>query len=515
MHHSQGLPDLHECQRHRRGPGWLGQRPGALVRRLVIVVFAALAMLGLAAPTSHAQDDETDDVVAVDPAVDVAPVDVLQVSGLFDPILVDAVESAIDRADSEGAQALILQVNSPGTVVSDDVVQDLLDRVATAPIPIGIWVGPSGARFYGTAGQLLAVADVTGMAPGARVGYFGVPLRPRSAEVDFGVAEERLRNGSVGLSDARALNVFKQRVDDEGIPTISSMVQALDGFEEDGVVLETTTLVVLDDGSSRFDTVATVRFSKLSLVDQLFHTVASPPVTYLLLLAGLALLVFEFFTAGVGVAGAVGAVCTVLACTGLAVLTTRWWAVGLIAVAMLAFAIDVQVGIPRFWTAVGIVATIIGSWFLFEPIPGNSMRPSWIALVAGIGGIALTFIAGMPSMVRTRFATPTIGREWMIGKQGVVIDAVDPDGVVEVDTARWGARTNRATPVEAGDTIRVAANDGITLEVEPLEGAARDYREMRGRRKGATDEQAVDPDVDNADDAPSIAPGDDAESARH
>ena len=90
-------------------------------------------------------------------------------------------------------------------------------------------------------------------------------------------------------------------------------------------------------------------------------------------------------------------------------------------------------------------------------------------------------------MVRTRFATPTIGREWMIGEDGTVVDAVDPDGVVDVGDARWRARTNRATPVSVGDTVRVVAIDGITLEVEPLEGAARDYRERRGR----TDETAA------------------------
>ncbi len=459
------------------------------MRRLVIgllTVLAGLLLAGPLAPAVDAQNDEpVDEQELIDPAlIDVAPLDVLQVSGLFDPILVSAVESAIDRAAEQGSQALILQVNSPGTIVSDDVVEGLMEQVADAPIPIGIWVGPSGARFYGTAAQLLAVADVTGMAPGARVGYFGVPLTPRNAEVDFGVANEQLRNASAGLSEARTLNVFRQRIDDEGIPTITNMVQAMDGFEENGVELETTTLVVLEDGTTRFDTVATVRFSKLSLVDQLFHTVASPPVTYLLLLAGLALLVFEFFTAGVGVAGVVGAICTVLACTGLAVLTTRWWAAAVIALAILAFAIDVQVGIPRFWTGVGIVLTIVGSWFLFEPIPGSTMRPSWIALLAGIGGIALTFIVGMPSMVRTRFATPTIGREWMVGKEGTVIDAVDPDGIVEVDDARWRARTNRATPVETGAPVRVAAIDGVTLEVEPLEGAARDYREMRSKRRG-------------------------------
>jgi membrane-bound serine protease (ClpP class) len=169
--------------------------------------------------------------------------------------------------------------------------------------------------------------------------------------------------------------------------------------------------------------------------------------------------------------------------------------------AMLAFAIDVQVGIPRFWTGVGIVLTIVGSWFMFEPLPGASMRPSWLALIAGIGGITLTFIVGMPSMVRTRFATPTIGREWMIGEQGVAVDAIDPEGVVEIDGARWRARTNRATPIVAGEALRVAAIDGITLDVEPLEGAARDYREMRTKQPTVDASAAVssEPASDDTD----------------
>ena len=71
---------------------------------------------------------------------------------------------------------------------------------------------------------------------------------------------------------------------------------------------------------------------------------------------------------------------------------------------------------------------------------------------------------------------PTIGREWMVGSEGTVVESVDPEGIVNVGGADWRARTNRATPVNAGDTIKVVAIDGITLEVEPLEGAARDYR---------------------------------------
>jgi membrane-bound serine protease (ClpP class) len=446
------------------------------LRRLAIGILTLVSVLTIAGADAHAQT-ATDDANVVD---------VLQVSGLMDDILVSAVSDAIESAEADGSAALILQVNSRGTLVDDDRIEELLTQIAESPVAIGVWVGPTGARFYGTAAQILAVADVTAMSPGARVGYIGVPLSPTGADgdeidIDFGVAAERLRNGSVGLTDARALDVFKQRIDDDGVPTITNMLQAMDGFDNDGTVLDTTEQVVADDGSTSFETVAVVRFSKLPLLDQLFHTVASPPVAYLLLLIGLSLIVFEFFTAGVGIAGSVGAGCLILACTGLATLPTRPWAVALIVLAMFAFAVDVQVGIPRFWTGVGLFLTTLGSLLLYDPIAGTSLGPSWIALVAGIGGVALTFIVGMPSMVRTRFATPTIGREWMIGEEGTAVDAVDPDGIVEVDGARWRARTNRATPIPAGERLRVAAIDGITLEVEPLEGAARDYRDRRSR----------------------------------
>jgi membrane-bound serine protease (ClpP class) len=174
-------------------------------------------------------------------------------------------------------------------------------------------------------------------------------------------------------------------------------------------------------------------------------------------------------------------VCTILACYGIAELPARWWAVGLLVAAMGAFAIDVQVGIPRLWTGVGILFTIIGSFWLFEPVSGSSLRPNWLSLIAGIGGMMLAFIVGMPSMTRTRFATPTIGREWLIGSEGIAVSPVDPDGVVKIGDAQWRARTNRATPIKVGEPLRVAAIDGVTLEVEPLEGAAKDYRERRAK----------------------------------
>jgi membrane-bound serine protease (ClpP class) len=103
----------------------------------------------------------------------------------------------------------------------------------------------------------------------------------------------------------------------------------------------------------------------------------------------------------------------------------------------------------------------------------------------------------MPIAVRSRFSTPTIGRESLIGEVGEAAVDIDPDGVVLLRGARWRARTNRATPIKAGDAVRVVAIDGATLEVEPETGGARDYRERRGASSVAEPEvgSAVERDL--------------------
>jgi membrane-bound serine protease (ClpP class) len=217
-----------------------------------------------------------------------------------------------------------------------------------------------------------------------------------------------------------------------------------------------------------------VRFVQLPLIEQLMHTVASAPVAYLLFVIGLSLLVFELFTAGVGIAGMVGAASLVLGSYGLAELPTRPVGIGLLLLAAFGYAVDVQTGVPRVWSGIATVSLVAGSLALYD---GLSL--SWLTLLVGIAGMALAMIGGMPAMVRTRFSTPTIGREWMVGELGTALGDVSPDGVVSVREAPWRAHTNRATPIPAGEQVRVVAIDGLVLEVEPLEGAARDHRDRR------------------------------------
>ena len=138
-----------------------------------------------------------------------APVDIVAVSGLLDDVVVAEIETAIDRSTTNGAQAIVLQVNSRGAVVSRERMAQVLEKISSAKIPVAVWVGPTGARAYGLSAQMLTVADVTAMAPGARIGHSGELLSVGGSSVSFGSADAQLNNSSVGFSDARKLGVLK------------------------------------------------------------------------------------------------------------------------------------------------------------------------------------------------------------------------------------------------------------------------------------------------------------------
>jgi len=444
-------------------------------------VIAALALsfallFGLGATHSTMSDSRTQAADAL------AKVDVFEVSGFVDNVVANGIERAVERSAGNGAQALVLQVNSRGAVVDAERMTRLLVAVRDSAVPIGVWVGPSGSRALGWSAWLLAVADVSAMAPNSVVGKTGPALVVDGSALSFGEATALLRSNTLGTTEARERGVLRLDIADEGVPVLRNMLFALDGLAVKGVVLDTVVEVVGDDGAIVREA-ATTRFFKLGTLEQLLHTSASAALAYLLFSFGLALLVFEFYTAGIGIAGFVGAVSTLLGAFGLAELPVRPLGLVLLILAVVAFAVDVQVGIPRFWTGVGVVSYVAASFLLFTSVQEDALRLSWLTLVAGVASMTLAFVVGMPSMVRTRFATPTIGREWLLGQEGVAATDIAPEGEVTVRGAKWRARTNRATPIKSGQALRVASIDGVTLDVEPLEGAARDYREMRKPRE--------------------------------
>jgi membrane-bound serine protease (ClpP class) len=410
----------------------------------LVTAGAALAALG---PAGGAQ-------AACEPGS--GPVVVVEVDGLVDPVLADLIEDQVAEAEDACAVALVLQLDSGGSVVSDGRLADLVDTIEGSSVPVDVWIGPSGSRVAGDAVALVAAADVTAIAPGS-----SIEITPALIEAQ-GVEATQLGDADVG-DRVGAERAVELGLVDSDAPIIGEFVVGLEGVE---------TRVVGEGDERRTEPVTTVQFGGLSIVGQLMHTVASPAVAYLLFVIGLALLLFELFTAGVGIAGMVGAGSLILGCYGLAVLPTRPGAVALLLFAMFAYGIDVQTGVPRLWTGIATVSFVLGSLFLFDGV-----SVSWVTLLIAFVGMTLAMVAGMPTMVRSRFSTPTIGRDWMIGELGEARTDIAPDGIITLRDAPWRARTNRATPIRKDEPARVVAIEGLVLEVEPEEGGARDYRE--------------------------------------
>jgi membrane-bound serine protease (ClpP class) len=395
---------------------------------------------------------------AQEPAAGTNQVRILEVPGLIDPIVADFILDELDRAEADGILALVLQINSRGSVLDRADLIELADRLTSSPVQVVSWVGPSGSQATGGAAELVGISDVVGVAEGSRLGDVGEQRLP---EATFGTlfepAAQRLATTTVSASEAIELGLSNGPLDQ--VSTLGSFLVQIPGYET-----RTT--------ETGIEPVTENRFLQLPLGAQLFHTVASPEVAYLLFVGGLGLLLFELFTAGVGVAGIVGAGSLILGCFGLSVLPLRPLGLVLLLLAFLAMAVDVQTGVPRFYTPVGLVLFTLGTWWLYD---GVTM--SWVTGLVGVIGAVLYAYAGMPSMVRTRFSTPTIGRRWMIGEMGDAVTAVDPQGTIRIRDAVWRATTNRATPVQPGERVRVVGIDRLVLEVEPEVGAAKDYRD--------------------------------------
>lgn len=396
------------------------------IRKLLFVLLAlAAALVAVPAAPAGAQEGGV--------------VDVIEVSGRIDPVVTDFVERAIESAAAARSEVLVIQLDTQGVLVGTSRFDELTGRIRSSPVPVAVWVGPTGASAAGSTVPILSSAGVAGMAPGTKVAGAG----PDAAK-------------SQGLVSTVA-------------PTLGEFVVGLDGTEVGGRVLHTAR-VVGEGASVRREQAGQVRFGKLGLSERLLHLTADPSVAYLLLMVGLLLIVFEFFTAGVGLAGITGALALILSAYGLAVLPTSVFGLALIALSVFGFSVDVQAGAPRTWTGIGVVSLLIGSWRLF---PGGLHVP-WLVIALVSVGTALFMLSGMTAMLRARFSTPTIGRESMIGEMGQATTGIDPEGMVDLRGGKWRARTNRATPITAGDRVRVVAIDGLLLEVEPETGGAKD-----------------------------------------
>lgn len=392
-------------------------------------------------------------------AQDVPDVDVVVISGPLDGRMISFISGAIE--DSDG-QLVVLQLNSPAVLDGD--IEDLVALVANAPVPVAVWVGPDPAVAHGGAVDLLAAAPIRGAAPGVQIGYGDPVVAGGSLRQLVASVPDDLRTGRKEITSP-----IPGVVDDLS-PSIGQFIASLDGRDvltSNGVVtLATSETVVSDEGEDQIRPLAVVTFIEPGLVDRTLRLAIRPEAAFFFLVAGLSIVAFEFYAAGPGVAAAVGAICVLLSGYGMANLPMRWTAVGAVLIGLVLYTIDFQrngLGVP---SLLGTASLTWGGLAFVDG--GEQISALWWAVLIIVAGTALWFGFALTTVVRSRFSTQTIGREHLIGQEGVADSEIAPDGVVRLGEARWRARSTRASGIAAGDSVRVVEVDGVLLEVEPV-----------------------------------------------
>jgi membrane-bound serine protease (ClpP class) len=403
-------------------------------------------------------------------------IEVVQVEGAIDPVVAELITGSIRRAQTNGASVVILQVNSKGALDTEPV--ELIRAVRTSRVPIATWVGPGRATAGGAAAALVAVSSFAAASPSARLGPIE-PLRLDGKRATLTtndlLSPQLVPTRLQGLKDRRVSGktAAGSELIDAVAPTLGDVIVGLNGREvrtAAGPVRLTTTKQVDTKGGPRQSADQPVSFLKPGSLESVQHSLASPSVVFLLLIVGLSLMVFEFFTVGIGLAGVTGALAVAGALYGCSHLPVNEWALGLLVLSTFGFAVDVQAGHQGFWTGIGVVGLIVGALKLFD---GSSALdvPLWLVALLFVGQI-IFMLGGMTVAVRNRFSIPTVGRDSMIGELGEARTELNPDGVVTIRGAPWRARTHRSRPVSPGGAVRVVAVDRLVLEVEPGDAPA-------------------------------------------
>ncbi len=483
--------DLNDCCPLARGRGvivGIGTSAGRLdafkvyfliMRPLVstgLATFQALVLsLGIfavAADAAHAAPGDRVLVVSIDGAISVAAA--------------RQISRAVDQAKKDSAAAIVIRLDTPGGLVS--ATRDIIRDMIAAPVPIIVYVAPSGARAASAGTFIVYGSHVAAMAPGTNLGAAtpiqmgGLPGAPqqrdekksnepttaerkaindtvawlrslaqlRGRDLDF--ADKAVREAATLTAD----EARKQGVVEIVATSISDLLAQVDGRKVT-VPGEVRTLSTRD---------ATVIVVEPDWRTKLLGIIADPNIAFILLLVGIYGLLFEFWSPGALVPGVLGGISLILALIALSALPVQYGALGLLLlgiVLMVGEAFTPGIGVLGLG---GLVAFLVGSFFLFEPEGSTIDFGVSIPIIIGaaVTSAGLTFVI-IGAAMKARRRPAVTGAEQMIGSQGRVVDWQAGSGNIRIHGEIWNARSGQE--FKSGDSVRVVRRDGLTLTVEP------------------------------------------------
>jgi membrane-bound serine protease (ClpP class) len=353
-----------------------------------------------------------------------------------------------------------------------DVLAMAPGAVLGGAVPAGLGDEPDDAERQAIAGRLAEIARQRGRDAATAAGFATDDAAVVAAQEAGGrLSPDAALPATVDPANVRLLDA--QGLVDAGVADLVAaglpeVLQRLDGR------------VVTRDGQEtrlHVDPVtATIRFNNQGLIGRVLHTVSTPTLAYLLLVAGLVALLFEWFQPGFGVAGISGALMAALGVFGLTVLPTQWWAAALVVVGLVLLALDLALASLGPVTIAGAVALTAGSVWLYGG-PDSLRLAGWLIALVVVSAVVF-FVFIMTTVLRAQGAQTRAGMQAVMGEEGVVRSMLNPQGHVFVGGALWRAQAEEGVgQIRTGTPVRVTGTaDEMTLMVEPLDvtsGAAR------------------------------------------
>ena len=437
--------------------GLRSQVSGVASKRLPWLLFAFLAAMVLAASCSA---------------------DVLKISinDAIQPVTAEFIGRALDLAVANHDEAVLIEINTPGGLV--DSTREIIEKIVASPVPVIIYVTPSGSRAASAGFFILESADVAAMAPGTNTGaahpvilggkmddVMKLKMENDAAALMRSVVAKRGRNVELAESAVRESKSFtdQEALDKKLIEYIAPSEQDL--FHQlNGRNFKrfngTTVSLSLENQP--------VRDYRMTLKQRILSYLMDPNIAFILMAIGALALYAEFNHPGAVIPGTVGVVFILLAAFALNLLPVRFAAVAMIFGAFLLFAAEAKFASHGVLTTGGIVLLTLGGLFLVDaPIPEMRVHLATALAVSIPLGLITAFL--MSIAVRARRNKVVTGEQGLIGEIGIAQTMLGPSGKVFVHGETWDAIS--AVPVPAGERIVVRQVDGLTLRVDPVPAA--------------------------------------------
>jgi membrane-bound serine protease (ClpP class) len=373
-------------------------------------------------------------------------------------------------------QAVLIEINTPGGLI--DSTRDIIEKIVASPVPVIIYVTPSGSRAASAGFFILECADVAAMAPGTNTGaahpvilgekmddVMKQKMENDAAALMRSVVAKRGRNVELAESAVRESKSFtdQEALDKKLIeyiaPSEQDLFRQLNGKSFKRFNGAAVTLNLVDEP---------VRDYRMTLKQRILSYIMDPNVAFILLAIGAMALYAEFNHPGAVIPGTVGVVFILLAAFALNLLPVRFAAVAMIIGAFALFAAEAKFASHGVLTTGGIVLLTLGGLFLVDaPIPEMRVRLVTALAVSIPLGLITAFL--MSIAVRARRNKVVTGKQGLIGEIGIAQSTLAPTGKVFVHGELWDAVS--AVTVPAGERIVVRQVDGLTLRVDPVAAA--------------------------------------------